>query len=526
MKVQPQPTRRLPSRLFFAAITTLIAALLAACGAPAGGPVQPEARLGQVERGTIEVTVSATGDVAPAAQATLAFNVTGIVGKVLVEVGDRVSLGDPLMEVNPLSLGATAAQAQADLIDSQNALRDLLEPANGLAVAQAEQAVLDAAEAVKDAERHLSGVKVPDVADYQQTLDDALIALDNAQGNATLTELGGESGAVNAAQEAVNQAAEALGSVQSAEAGCGGCDPDRLQRAQDNYNGAVNALESTQLQLQMAEATHLQTMRDAQEAVGDARDRLAAAEAGPRLSEVALAEAQLATAQAEYEQRVADLADLRDGPDPDDVKAAQARVTTAEARLAEFRLVAPFAGTVVAVNFAPGDTVTPGAAAVVVADLSLLHIDTSVDELDIAQVEMGQPVNITLDALPNVALTGEVGVINLAPDPQQETIEYPVRVVLTPTDRPVRLGMTAALDILVARKEGVLLVPNWALQFDREQGATYVIVQRGGATVAAPVELGMRNESFSEVLSGLEAGDEVTLLITPEAPSGLFGGGG
>jgi len=208
------------------------------------------------------------------------------------------------------------------------------------------------------------------------------------------------------------------------------------------------------------------------------------------------------------------------------VKAAQARVTTAEARLAEFRLVAPFAGTVVAVNFAPGDTVTPGAAAVVVADLSLLHIDTSVDELDIAQVEMGQPVNITLDALPNVALTGEVGVINLAPDPQQETIEYPVRVVLTPTDRPVRLGMTAALDILVARKEGVLLVPNWALQFDREQGATYVIVQRGGATVAAPVELGMRNESFSEVLSGLEAGDEVTLLITPEAPSGLFGGGG
>jgi HlyD family secretion protein len=521
-----EPSTRRRGRLSAFLISGVIAALLAACSGAGGAPAQNEIRSAPIERGSIEVTVSATGDVAPEAQASLTFDLTGIIGSVHVGVGDKVRTGDVLMEIDPVSLGATAAQNQADLIDAQKALKDLLTPPTALQLAQAEQDVLDAEQAVKDAQRHLDGVEHPDVADYQQTLDDALTTLDNAQYEATLTSIGAETGAVNAAQDALNRANDALGAAQIADNGCGGCDPDRLQHAEDNYNGAANALESAQLQLQMAESSHQQAIRDAQDAVDEAQRHLDAAQAGPLLSDVALAQAQLTTAQATYEQRKTDLADLKDGPDDDEVAAAQARVAAAEARLAETKLVAPFAGTVAAVNFSPGDTVAAGAPAVVLADLSGLHINTRVDELDIAQVKAGQSVQITLDALPGASLSGTVGIINLSPDPLQDTIEYPVRVELNNTDQPVRIGMTAALDILVASKSDVLLVPNWALQYDREQSSTYVNVERNGTTVTVPVELGLRNESVSEVLSGLEAGDQVTVLVTPEPGGGPFGGGG
>jgi HlyD family secretion protein len=498
------------------------AALLAACGAPAPAPPP---RTALIERGPIEVTVSATGGVAPGAYASLAFGLAGIVGRAPVDVGDQVRAGEPLMELAPLSVGSSIAQAQADLLDAQMALDSLLEPPTSLALAEAEEAVLDAAEAVRDAERRLSGVQHPAVQDYQQALDDARASLQNAESQETLTAIGAETAAVNAAQDAVDRAAQQLGSVQSAEQGCGGCDPDRMRRAQDNYNGAVNSLTSAQLQLEMAQQGHLQAIRDAQEAVDEAQQNLDAAQAGPRLTEVALAEAELNTARARHEQAEQDLIDLQEGPDPDQVAAARARVAAAQARVDELRLVAPFEGTVVAVNFAPGDTVAPGEIAVVVADLDRLHIDTSVDELDIARVTAGQPVMITLDALPGAALRGVIGPINLAPDPARPTTEYPVRVLLDVTDQPVRIGMTAALEILVAQKDDVLLVPNWALQVDRERGGTVVTVQRGGAVVEALVELGLRTDTVSEVLSGLEAGDVVTVQATPEPARGPFGGG-
>jgi len=103
-----------------------------------------------------------------------------------------------------------------------------------------------------------------------------------------------------------------------------------------------------------------------------------------------------------------------------------------------------------------------------------------------------------------------------------------VRIELSSTDGSVRIGMTAALNILVARKENVVRVPNWALRLDPDTGEVFVMVQRAGRSTPAPVTLGLRNETFSEVLTGLEPGDVVGIVVTPEPPSapGFFGGGG
>jgi multidrug efflux pump subunit AcrA (membrane-fusion protein) len=88
--------------------------------------------------------------------------------------------------------------------------------------------------------------------------------------------------------------------------------------------------------------------------------------------------------------------------------------------------------------------------------------------------------------------------------------------------------MTAALSILVAERDRALLIPNWALGTDPETGNVIVTVYQGDAREVRVITLGLRNESFSEVLSGLELGELVgiTIVETPTGgPGGFFGPG-
>jgi multidrug efflux pump subunit AcrA (membrane-fusion protein) len=149
-----------------------------------------------------------------------------------------------------------------------------------------------------------------------------------------------------------------------------------------------------------------------------------------------------------------------------------------------------------------------------------------VDELDIALLDLAQEVEITLDALPELILGGQVAGIDLVPS--AGTAQYPVRVELDGSESGVRVGMTAALSILVAERTRAVLIPNWALGTDPETGEVIVTVYQGDAREVRVVTLGLRNESFSEVLSGLELGELVGITIVeapPGGPGGFFGPG-
>ncbi|HIP97638.1 MAG TPA: hypothetical protein EYH32_10540 [Anaerolineae bacterium] len=85
-------------------------------------------------------------------------------------------------------------------------------------------------------------------------------------------------------------------------------------------------------------------------------------------------------------------------------------------------------------------------------------------------------------------------------------------IVLEPTDLPLRAGMTANAAIVVQKVEDVLVVPNWAIRIDRETGRAYVEeISANGDVGEVEVELGMRNERVSQVISGVEEGD--TLVV-------------
>jgi HlyD family secretion protein len=460
-----------------AALALLIGACTAGQGQSTDGAAQ--ARTANVERGTIDVRVSGTGQLEADALASLSFGASGTVGQIPYSVGDDVHEGDVLMALEERSLDPSLASAEADRIRAQQQLDDLLDDANW---------------------------KV-DLANARQALAAARDALDNAQYIYRVRQQG------NRASPETIRAAEA-----------------RLVLAKDSYDAAKAAYDrlSGRSSDDPARALALTKLEGARQDRDSALRALNWYKGSPTDIEQAQLEADVAVAEANLAQAQERVNTLKDGPDPDQVAAARAGLRAAEARVNQSKLTAPFDGTVTAIHYSAGDSVTPGQSAVVVADLEPMHVETAIDELDIARIDVGQPVTLTLDALPDVTLDGLVAETDLAPTQVDGSTEYPVRVDLQTVDERARVGMTVALDILVASKEDAVLVPNWALRFDSDTGSVYVMIDGPNGPERQDIKLGLRNDSMSEVVSGIDPGSVVTVAVTPESPSfpGPFGGGG
>jgi HlyD family secretion protein len=106
-------------------------------------------------------------------------------------------------------------------------------------------------------------------------------------------------------------------------------------------------------------------------------------------------------------------------------------------------LRAPFAGTIARLDIKVGETVAPGALAAVLADLSGWQIETDdLTELKVPAIQIGQPVTVALDALPDAALQGQVKAIGQMYQEKSGDVVYPVKIDLIDHDPRLRWGMT------------------------------------------------------------------------------------
>ena len=142
-----------------------------------------------------------------------------------------------------------------------------------------------------------------------------------------------------------------------------------------------------------------------------------------------------------------------DGLDPEQLNTLEARLNAAEAAVASaqaaidaLELKAPMAGTVADVRIIHGQRVQPGEVVMAVADFSEWVVETdNLTETEVVALSVGQSVDVVLDALPDVALQGEVARINQRFEEKRGDITYTVTVVLKETDPLMRWGMTAAV---------------------------------------------------------------------------------
>ena len=192
-----------------------------------------------------------------------------------------------------------------------------------------------------------------------------------------------------------------------------------------------------------------------------------------------VAEANLKLSQANLEDAHEQLAELKTGADPQDVAAVEARITAAKATLSALQLTAPFTGEILAVDVQPGDVVSPNQTALTLANRERMHVNTLVDETDVAAVLVGDQAVITLDAFPGKELTGKVGFINPMGQSIQGNVKYEVRIDLDPLDNPLLLGATADVLIQTGAPQESLVVPVRAIQSD-ESGEFVIILLDDG----------------------------------------------
>jgi RND family efflux transporter MFP subunit len=156
-----------------------------------------------------------------------------------------------------------------------------------------------------------------------------------------------------------------------------------------------------------------------------------------------------------------------------------------------------------------------------VADLAHLEVVVNMAEVDIPTLKVGQPVQITLDALPNLALKGSVIGMSPAGTITQGVVNYPVTVSIDNPPDTVKAGMTASLNVITQQKDNVLLVPNRAVRTQGRQKIVTVVFE--GQQIQVPVTTGMNNDTNTEVTSGLKEGD--TVLISGTTTTQPRGGG-
>jgi len=180
-------------------------------------------------------------------------------------------------------------------------------------------------------------------------------------------------------------------------------------------------------------------------------------------------------------------------------------------------LTAPFDGTVLAVYVEEGDLVSANTRVVTLADLRALRVLASVDETTIRQVAVGQKAEVTFDALPGQVLRGEVLEVPLQGTLQGNVMVYEVPISLEGVEGlPLLVGMTANVEIEVGQVEDALLVPAMAVQ--KSGGMYQVLVAEGGdvsgGLTAVPVEVGLSDGVYTQIVRGLNLGDKVAVQMS------------
>ena len=477
-----------------------------------------------VARDRIASTVNATGSIEPESLVNLTFGLSGTIVEVDAVRGQQVSKGDVLAQLDTSELALTVQQAADALRIQELTMAQRVDGGPSPAQQASSQADIQAAEA--------------NVQVAQANVASAQAGLQQAQAQRAQLLAGASAGQIAQAESQVAAAAQHLKQTQEAYDRTIACHTftvpgtDQEQEVCPGLGApeeqARAALEAATLNLQAAEAQLADLNNPAGPADIQAADAaIAGAVAGVQAAEgnLAAAEAQLARAQAAADLLVEPPSEQEAAILAAQVDSARTNLELAELRLRQAQLIAPIDGQVAGLLVREGEQAAPGAPAMSILNEGAFHITVSVDEIDIDRVEVGQSAVITLDALPDVTVDGAVSEVAPTSTSTSGVVTYLVTINIDDeASAELRPGMSASASITVDELDSVLVAPNWAIRLNRETGEAFVLIRRaGGAIEEVVVETGLRNEQFSEIISGLSEGDTVVLTNDREGFN-IFGG--
>jgi HlyD family secretion protein len=410
-----------------------------------------------ISKGELVAIVGATGTVRANQTAYLTWQTSGRIEKVNYQVGGSVAAGETLANLAMSSLPQSVILAASDLVTAQQNLHDL--KSSTLSLSNAELNLANAQRAYNTAlsnywnRNQTQGSQ--DLITVTQTklqiLDNKIVDLKKLYDN--MAEL----------KDTDTAKAQALQNLTQAR-----IDREKLKQLLDYYKANLSALDTDIVK-----------------------------------GKLDVAKANLDQAQKDYDQ-------VKTGTNPDDIAAAQAKVTALQATVDMGSLTAPFAGTVTESDSLVGDLVNPGTTSFRVDDLSLLLVDVQIPEVDINSIKVGQDATLTFDAVSNAVYTAKVTDVARVGENVAGVVNFKVTLEIQNPDAKVLPGMTAAVNITVTKLENVLTVPNRSVRTVNSE--TVIFVLRNGIVVQVPIVLGSASDTRSEIASGdIKDGDQVIL---------------
>jgi macrolide-specific efflux system membrane fusion protein len=199
------------------------------------------------------------------------------------------------------------------------------------------------------------------------------------------------------------------------------------------------------------------------------------------------------------------------------LKQAEANLEYARVQLSYAIIYSPISGVIASVSTQEGEAVSASLAAptfVSIIDLTRLEVQVFVDETDIGKIQVGQEARFTVDTYADSDFKGTVTAIYPKAVIQDNVVNYVVTLTITDfQEKTLRPEMTTNVTIRLETRKNVLAVPTNAIL--REQGERYVTVMDNGRTAQRKVKAGWKDDGFTEIVSGLEEGETIT--ITPTA---------
>lgn len=547
-------------------------------------------KVSKVETGEVKKTVSSSGILQPWNIIDIKARAGGELRDLRVDVGDEVKKGQLLARIDPLDVRLALSTARADeqsarareaqtgktyelqVKQSRISIQDArVALQSSKANAQAARARLSTGQTQSTAQPALTKAAIQSAqASYDQAVQQrdqllstnksdkaaAKAAYDQAIANQTNARL-----AVSRQRSLEDKGFVAQQSVDTAQANATVTEAQvtSAKARLDNIDAQLAAgLEGAEARIAQSKATLSQAKTNSiditsrKNSVQELQAAVNQADAAVARAEVALNQA--ITNQANNEIRRYDVAQAASS-----IARAEASRINAETSMERTDITAPSDGIVLQKYVEQGTIIASalsitasGTSILQIGDVARMYVDVNVDETDIANVDVGQKVDVEIEAYPGVPFEGKVIRIDPRAQVEQNVTSIHVRVEVdnsAATFRLLKPGMNATCQFVIAREENTVAVPNEAIREDDK--GKYVEIASGG-TKAPPdpktgeaadegaligvkidhrsVELGIEGNDTTQIVSGLKAGETiVTQTIEPEvaAPAaGAFGGGG
>lgn len=261
-------------------------------------------------------------------------------------------------------------------------------------------------------------------------------------------------------------------------------------------------------------------------------------------------ENEIKTAEEKIKEKEESLAKILAGTDELDIKSQELTIkqkenalADAKDKLADYTVRAPFSGTLAKMSVKKKDEVSSGTAvATIITDQRIAEI--SMNEVDVSKIKLKQKAMLTFDAVEDLTISGEVGEIDATGTVSQGVVTYGVKILFNTQDERIKPGMSVSASIITDVKQDTLYVPSSAVKNTDEsyyiEKFTETIPQsnlnsQGIISASAPVkqsvEIGISNDTHTEIISGLSEGDQIitrtingTTKATQQTAPSLFGG--